>query len=243
MLTVIPAIDLRGGNCVRLVQGKLENEEIYSKDPVFIAKLWQSKGATRLHIADLDGAFSGIGQNFAIIKEIRKSLNIMIQVGGGIRNMASIEKALDIGIDRVILGTVVVYNPKILEEAVTKFGEKVVVAVDVSDDKIAIGGWKEISSVGAEELVKKIEAIGVKEIVYTDIKKDGTLEGPNYSAIENVCRSTKMGVIAAGGIGQLGDISRLKELSVSVGLKGVVVGKALYNENVNLEEAFKMVQE
>ena len=240
-MLVIPAIDIRGGHCVRLYQGKMELEDIYSKDPVFIAKLWQTQGAKRLHIVDLDGAFSGIMQNFSLISKIHKAVNMITQVGGGVRSLITVRNLVKAGIDKVILGTSLIYNFKLVEKMVTRYGDKIMVSLDVTDDKVAIAGWKEVTSVSVDELIPKIKSLGIKEIVYTDIKKDGTLEGPNFEAIKQACESFGEGVIGCGGISSLEDVKNLKELE-PLGLKGIIIGKALYTEKIKLEEAIGIAE-
>ncbi len=240
-MLVIPAIDIRGGHCVRLYQGKMELEDIYSKDPVFIAKLWQTQGAKRLHIVDLDGAFSGIMQNFSLISKIHKAVNMITQVGGGVRSLITVRNLVKAGIDKVILGTSLIYNFKLVEKMVTRYGDKIMASLDVTDDKVAIAGWKEVTSVSVDELIPKIKSLGIKEIVYTDIKKDGTLEGPNFEAIKQACESFGEGVIGCGGISSLEDVKNLKELE-PLGLKGIIIGKALYTEKIKLEEAIGIAE-
>lgn len=238
-MLVIPAIDLRGGHCVRLYQGKLEQEEIYSKDPVFIAKLWQTEGAKRIHIIDLDGVFSGVMRNFDLIEKIRQGVNVILQVGGGIRNIKKVQKLVEIGIDKIILGTSLIYNPKLVEQIVAKYKNKIIVSIDVLDGKIAIAGWKEVTTISVNEILEQIKKLGIEEIVYTDIKKDGTLEGPNFETVKMVCKSFGGSVIGSGGISSLDDVKRMKELEVS-GLKGIIIGKALYTEKIKLNEAIRM---
>lgn len=249
-MLVIPAIDLRGGHCVRLYQGKLEQEEIYSKDPVFIAKLWQTESAKRVHIIDLDGAFAGVMRNFDLIEKIRQAVNVPLEVGGGIRNIKTAEKLVKIGIDKIILGTSLIYNPKLVEQMVNKYKKKIMVSIDAVDGKVAIAGWKEITAVSIDEILELIKKLGIEEIVYTDIKKDGTLEGPNFSTIKQVCtsfsssglsvpKSLGEGVIASGGITSLEDVKKLKELE-PLGLEGIIIGKALYTEKIKLGEAIKL---
>ncbi len=249
-MLVIPAIDLRGGHCVRLYQGKLEEEEIYSKDPVFIAKLWQTESAKRIHIIDLDGAFAGVMRNFDLIEKIRQAVNVPLEVGGGIRNIKTAEKLVKIGIDKIILGTSLIYNPKLVEQMVNKYKKKIMVSIDAVDGKVAIAGWKEVTAVSIDEILELIKKLGIEEIVYTDIKKDGTLEGPNFAAIKQVCtsfsssglsvsKSLGEGVIASGGITSLEDVKKLKELE-PLGLEGIIIGKALYTEKIKLGEAIKL---
>jgi len=239
-MLIIPAIDIRGGNCVMLKQGKIEEETIYSKDPVFIAKLWQAKGAKRLHVVDLDGALGGRPQNIEITKKIKEAVGIPIQVGGGIRNIEAVDSLFDAGINYVILGTVAIYNPDVVRAALEKYGEKIIVAVDARDDKVAIGGWKDTTSISANELIKKLKEMGVSEILCTDIQKDGMLQGPNLKGLREIA---KLGikVIASGGVSTIDDVRKIKELEKE-GVIGAVIGKALYTEDIKLEEAIKAAE-
>ena len=239
-MLIIPAIDIRGGNCVMLKQGKIEEETIYSKDPVFMAKLWQAKGAKRLHVVDLDGALGGRPQNIEIIKKIKEAVGIPVQVGGGIRNIAAVDALFESGIDFVILGTVAIYNPDVVRAALEKYGEKIIVAVDARDDKVAIGGWKDTTSISVAELIKKLKEMGVSQILYTDISKDGMMEGPN---LEGLLAVAKLGikVIASGGVSTIDDVKKVKVLEKE-GVIGAVIGKALYTEGIHLEEAIKAAE-
>ncbi|MCB4790615.1 MAG: 1-(5-phosphoribosyl)-5-[(5-phosphoribosylamino)methylideneamino]imidazole-4-carboxamide isomerase [Elusimicrobia bacterium] len=238
-MIVIPAIDIRSGNCVRLSQGKIDAETVYSKDPVFIAKLWQAKGAKRLHIVDLDGAFGGAAKNTDILEKIRKEVTIPIEFGGGIRSMNSVDMVMDMGIDYIILGTIAIYNPDVLRAALEKYGTKVMVGIDASDNKVAIGGWKEVTTVDAIELAQKMKEMGLKEIIYTDIKKDGMLQGPNIESIRKMAKQSKLNIIASGGMSNLEDIKKIKALEKD-GVSGAIIGRALYTDAINLEEAIKI---
>lgn len=239
-MMIIPAIDLRGGQCVRLVQGKLEQETVYSKDPLFVAKLFQAQGAKRLHIIDLDGAFTGVIQNVEIIEKICKEVNVPVQVGGGIRKMEIIGKVIALGASKVILGTIAITNPPLLEEALKRYSDKIIVAIDAKKGKVAIGGWKDETAVKATELAKNMKTAGVKEILYTDIMRDGTLEGPNLEGIRAMAKTGGVPIIAAGGISTIKDVEKIKELEKD-GVEGVVIGKAIYTETIKLEEAVKLV--
>ena len=236
-MLIIPAIDIRGGNCVMLTQGKFEAETIYSKDPVFIAKMFEAQGAKRIHIIDLDGAFAGTPQNLSILKKIKETVSVELEFGGGIRKIETIEKIADMGIDKIILGTVAVFNLDIVKEAVKKFKEKIILAIDVYDDKIAIGGWKEITQYDALEFAKKMADMGVKEIITTDIKRDGMMEGPNIEGIKKLCKSG-LSVIASGGVSTIEDVKKISELK-KYGVTGMIIGKALYNDSIKLDEAIK----
>ncbi len=241
-MLVIPAIDLRGGQCVRLEQGKLEKETIFSKDPVFIAKLWQAQGAKMLHIVDLDGAFCGVSQNTRIIKKIIKAVNIPVEVGGGIRNFKTIKKLLSKNINRVVLGTVAVYDPSLVRKSIEEFGKRVVVGIDAYGGKVAISGWKDVTSVKAIELAKKLESWGISEIIFTDIAKDGMMQGPNMRSIKKIAKAVNIPIIVSGGISSLKDVKKIKKLE-KYGVRGMIIGKALYTEAVKLKEAINIAEE
>jgi phosphoribosylformimino-5-aminoimidazole carboxamide ribotide isomerase len=240
-MVVIPAIDIRGGNCVRLVQGRLEEETIFSKEPIFVAKLWRAQGAKRIHIVDLDGAFSGVIQNLELIVKIAKSINVPVQVGGGIRNIDTIKKILSSGVAKVVLGTSAIYDTDTVRKALKRFRDRVVISVDSLGGKVAIGGWKEITAVRSTTLAKRLEEMGVREIIFTDIKKDGMLRGPNVKGIKAFAEKVEIPVIACGGISTLNDVRRIKELE-KYGVSGMIIGKALYIGNIKLQEAIEIAE-
>lgn len=240
-MLILPAVDIRAGNCVMLKQGKIEDETVYSKDPAFMAKHWQMKGAKRVHVVDLDGAFQGMPKNFEIIKKIRATVDVPIQVGGGVRNMKTIDALFEAGVNYVIVGTLAIYNPVVLREAIAKYGEKIIVAIDARDNKVAIGGWKDTTSIDAVELTTKMYEMGVKEIIYTDIGKDGMLQGPNLEGLKKIAAAGSMRVIASGGVTNLDDITNLKALE-PMGVSGIIVGKALYTEDLKIEEAIRIAE-
>jgi len=239
-MLIIPAIDIRNGQCVRLVQGKEHMETIYSKDPVEMAVHWFSKGARMLHIVDLDGAFKGMPVNLDLVSKMKSKLPIPLQLGGGIRNMESIEKALQAGVDRVILGTAAVYDTDLLKEAVGRFGEKIAVSIDMSNDYVAVSGWKEVSNVRFDDMAKRMQELGVKTLLFTDTSKDGMLSGPNITSIELFLKAAKVPVIVSGGISTVADVELLLPLE-SQGLSGVVIGKALYDRKIALEDLLTAV--
>ncbi|MCA6085336.1 1-(5-phosphoribosyl)-5-[(5-phosphoribosylamino)methylideneamino]imidazole-4-carboxamide isomerase [Candidatus Endomicrobiellum agilis] len=240
-MIIIPAVDIRQGNSVRLKQGKIDAETIYSKDPVFIAKLWKSKGAKRLHVVDLDGAFSGINTNKEIIKNICAAVDIPVEVGGGIRNMEKIKEVFDLGATYVILGTVAFHDPEIVKKAINKYGpQKIIIAVDAKDGKIAISGWKDITSVEVLELVNGLKEIGVQEILYTDISRDGMFTGPDFIGLKKLFESD-MRIIASGGVKTIDDLIRLKKYEKD-GVFAAIVGSALYTDDFKLEDAIKKVE-
>ncbi|MDR1720802.1 MAG: 1-(5-phosphoribosyl)-5-[(5-phosphoribosylamino)methylideneamino]imidazole-4-carboxamide isomerase [Endomicrobium sp.] len=240
-MIVIPAIDIRQGNSVRLKQGKIDAETIYSTDPVFIAKLWRAKGAQRIHVVDLDGAFNGMNINKDIIRNICEAVDVPIEVGGGIRDMDKIKEVFDMGASYAILGTVAVYNPEIVRKSIDKYGpEKIIVAVDAKDGRIAIGGWKDITPVEILGLVKRLKEIGVEEILYTDISRDGMFMGPDFAGIKRLSESG-MRIIASGGVKTIDDLIELKKYERN-GVFATVVGSALYTNDFKLEDAIKKVE-
>jgi len=241
-MIVIPAVDIRQGNCVMLKQGKIADETIYSSDPVFMAKLWRAKGAERLHVVDLDGSFSGRQSNNEIIGNICLSIDAPVQVGGGIRNMKRIDDIFTLGASYAILGTVAIYDPDVVRKAIDKYGpDKIIVALDIYEDKVAIGGWKEITPISTSEMIEKLKNMGVTQLIYTDISKDGMLKGPNLKALKNIAVESKMKVIASGGVTTVDDVKQIAELEKE-GVIGAIVGKALYTEDFKLEEAIRILK-
>lgn len=242
-MLIIPAIDLRAGKCVRLVEGKLDRETIYSDDPVAVARVWESSGAQLLHVVDLDGAFAGSPKNLDTIHDIIKAINIPVQVGGGIRDLSTIDKLLKIGVARVILGTVVIQDPMLVAEACSSFGsDRVVVGIDARNGKVAIEGWGLTAEKDALELAAEISTMGVNRVIFTDISRDGTLKGPNVQAIKKLALASNLKVIASGGVSTIKDIAALNELK-PYGVEGVIVGKALYAGTVNIDEALTFTGE
>lgn len=240
-MIVIPAIDIRQGNSVRLKQGKIDAETVHSTDPVFIAKLWKAKGAQRIHVVDLDGAFNGTSQNSEIIKEICKTTDVPVEVGGGIRTLEKVDEVFKWGASFAILGTVAIYNPEIVRKAVEKYGaHKIIVAVDAMDGKVAIGGWKDITPVEVPTLIEKLKECGVEEILYTDISRDGMLTGPDFKGLKKLSKSG-MRIIASGGVKTIDDLIKLKEYEKD-GVFAAIVGSALYTDDFKLEEAIRTMQ-
>lgn len=236
-MRIYPAIDIKDGKCVRLLQGRFSDVTVYGDNPVEMAKKWESEGGEFIHVVDLDGALKGNGVNAEIIKNICQSVGVPVQTGGGIRTMADIEQKLSCGINRVIIGTKAVSNPEFIKEAVTKYGNKIVIGIDAKDSYVAVEGWEKASEFKAVEFAKKMVALGVKTIVYTDISTDGTLKGPNVAAMKEMAQSVDADIIASGGVGSLEHIKAL----VNTGVEGVIVGRALYTGNVDLREAIKSV--
>ena len=234
-MIIFPAIDLRGGKCVRLIQGDFDKETVYSDDPRATALKWQNLGAKFLHVVDLDGARAGSPQNLDAIKKILDAVKIPIEVGGGIRTLDDMEKLLSLGVRRVILGSVAVENISLVEAAVKKFGDKIVVGIDAKGGFVATHGWEKSSSVTVGALAKKIVAAGVKTIIYTDISKDGMLSGVNADIFSNLAKYSGAEVVASGGVKSLEDIRALKAADVA----GVIVGKAIYTGSLDLKLAIE----
>lgn len=241
-MLVIPAIDLKGGKVVRLIQGKPEAETTYSTNPVEVAKMWEEKGAQIIHIIDLDGAISGRLENLGKVAEIISQVKIPIQLGGGIRDSKTIKNAFDIGVQRVIIGTKAAIDPNFTRSIVTQFKEKIVVSIDAKGGNVAVWGWQQMTEYSAITLTQEMKQLGVREIIYTDISRDGMLEGPNFNAIRDFTQAVKMRVIVAGGISSLEDIKKLVPYSRN-GVVGVIVGKALYTQDVQLEDAIAVAKE
>jgi phosphoribosylformimino-5-aminoimidazole carboxamide ribotide isomerase len=232
-MEIIPAVDIRGGKCVRLYQGDYRQETVFFDDPVAVALDWKAQGARRLHIVDLDGAASGEVRNLAIIETIVKQVGLPVQLGGGIRDEATVSKLLSIGLDRVILGTVAVEQPELVERLCQKFGQAVVVGIDARDGRVATRGWLKDTEATALELAQRMVGLGARRIIYTDIKRDGTLSEPNFEGVAEIVRGVEAKVIAAGGISALQQLQKLEKL----GVEGAIVGKALYTGAINLKEA------
>ncbi|MBM2838017.1 MAG: 1-(5-phosphoribosyl)-5-[(5-phosphoribosylamino)methylideneamino] imidazole-4-carboxamide isomerase [Deltaproteobacteria bacterium] len=240
-MLVIPAIDIKGGKCVRLVQGKMDQETVYSTNPVEVAKKWQSMGAEILHLVDLDGAFAGEPKNSVAIEAIADAITIPFQVGGGIRDIEAINLYLAMGASRIILGTTALEKTWFVRDVCEQHHGQILVGIDARDGKVAIKGWEELTNKAAIELAKELEDAGVAGIIYTDISRDGMLKGPNIEGIKALAQSVKIPIIASGGVSNIEDIKRLKELE-SVGVVGVITGKAIYTGGLNLTEAIKVAK-
>lgn len=234
-MQIYPAIDIKNGQCVRLKQGRFDDMTVYGDDPMEVAANWTANGATYLHIVDLDGARQGTSYNQAVIQEIVKAFHIPVQTGGGIRSMRDIEEKLSLGVSRVILGTVAVKKPELVNEAVKVYGDKIAVGIDAVNGRVAIQGWEEVSQVSALELCKKMKNFGVKTIIYTDISRDGMMVGPNISATKKIVEEIGVNIIASGGVSTMMDLENLKSIQAS----GAIIGKALYQEALNLKEAIQ----
>lgn len=239
-MIIMPAIDIRKGKCVMLTQGKVEKETIFSQHPVRIAQQWVSCGAQRLHIVDLDGAFSGRSVNCDIVQSIRKAVQVPIQLGGGIRDMDTLKHIISDGIDYAIIGTAAVKNPAFLKKALNKYGDRIVVAVDAWQGEVTVSGWTDRTHMNVKDVAGDLMKNGVKTILYTDVEKDGMMQGPNWDGIRALCDSVPLAVIASGGFSTIQDIQKLSAMNIS-NVYGVVIGKALYTGDINLEEAIKQV--
>jgi len=240
-MLIIPAIDLREGKCVRLVEGRLDQETVYSDEPAAMAALWQEQGARMLHVVDLDGAFSGSPKNIEVIKEILAAVDIPIQVGGGIRSMGTVESLLELGAARVILGTAAILKPELVSEACARYGERVLVGIDGRNGRVAIEGWGLIAGKGTVELALEMKELGIQRVVFTDVRRDGTLKGPNLEATGELARAIGLKVIASGGVSTTGDLRSLKAME-HLGVDSVIMGKALYSGAVSLKEALAIAE-
>lgn len=238
-MLIIPAIDLKDGCVVRLVQGK-RDKKIYSRNPLKTARHWVRQGAKLIHIVDLDGAYSGVPKNLDLAKEIARNIDVPVEFGGGIRSMEMIKKLLDYGISRVVLGTRAVEDGKFLKNAFKKFKQKIIVSLDASADTVLVKGWQKSSKkTSLIAFARRLKDLGFKQLIYTDTLKDGTLSGPNIKAARSLLKEVPLKLIASGGISSLEDIFKLKLLEKQ-GLIGVIVGKALYEGKFTLTQALKI---
>ena len=238
-MKIYPAIDIRGGNAVRLAQGDYQRETIYSLNPVDVARKFKAAGATCLHVVDLDGALEGELINKDIIKKIVDATGLYVEAGGGVRSLQRIEQYLSAGVSRVILGSAAVENFSLVVDAVKFFGGKVAVGVDALDGKVAVHGWKEVTDKDGIDFCKKLHEVGVHTVIYTDISRDGMLGGTNLAVYEELTKIKGMRIIASGGITHIDEIKKLAAMNV----RGVVLGKALYDGVLNLEQTIKECQD
>lgn len=234
-MEIIPAIDIKGGKCVRLTQGKFDQQNLYSNDPVKIAKRWQEEGAKRLHIVDLDAARVGMPQNQQIVRDIMRRTGLPVQLGGGIRSGDLAQRMINIGIDRVVLGTAAATEP-LIGEVFRALGDKAVLGLDTTNGMVAIQGWAQTTTLPAIDFALAMIDKGARRIIFTDIARDGMLNGPNLQAIQELQRAVKVPIIASGGVATLKDIENLKAL----GVEGVILGKSLYEGTVSLPDAIKL---
>lgn len=235
---VIPAIDIRDGKCVRLYQGDYDQMTVFSTDPVSVARAWQEQGAVMLHVVDLDGAATGMTGNLHVVRELVDAVSVPVELGGGLRDLETIETVLEVGVKRAILGTAAVENLALVRDACCRWGERIAVGIDARDGLVATRGWKETSAVRALDLARRLVELGVGRLIYTDISRDGTLTEPNYDAIRDLVRAVSVPVIASGGVASLEHIERLHE----TGAEAVIVGKALYTGAVDLRRANELTK-
>ncbi len=232
-MLILPAIDLRNGKCVNLVQGRAEEETIFSDQPIEMAKRWEADGAEYLHLVDLDGAFRGTSANLQIVREIAAAIRIPVQLGGGIRTLEGLDQVLAAGVARAILGTAALKNPAFVESAIRKYGAEIAVGIDAKDELVATEGWLDVSHKPAIEFAEEMQNLGVLTIIYTDIKSDGMLKGPNMEATQSIVEAVGIDVIASGGITSVEDVKTLK----STGASGAIIGRALYTGDLDLQSA------
>ena len=240
-MIIFPAIDIRGGKCVRLTEGRFDQETVFAGRPADMARRWTDEGAEFLHVVDLDGALAGKPVNTAAISEIVRAVDIPVQLGGGIRTMETIAALLASGISRVILGSAAVRQPELVKAACSQFGDRIVVGIDARDGQAAVEGWGVAGGVSAEQLAQKMAAAGVTRIIYTDIARDGTLSGVNVAATAALARVAGIAVIASGGVSSISDIQAVKAVEAE-GVEGVIVGKAIYTGSLNLREAIDLAR-
>lgn len=233
-MIILPAIDLMGGKVVRLRQGKKEDVTVYSDDPVAFARKWESEGGDYLHIVDLDAAFSGESKNLAIVGEIARAVSIPCELGGGIRSEEAVENALNAGVSRVVIGTRAAESVTFVEAVAERYGsDKIAVGIDARDGIVSVKGWTETSGISAADLAKRVETAGAGTIIYTDISTDGMLVGPNFVEVEKMLSLLKCQLIASGGVARASDVARLAKMP---GLYGTIIGKALYDGAVTMDE-------
>ena len=238
-MLLIPAIDLKDGRCVRLLQGEADAQTIYSNDPVEMAISFEDAGAKRLHLVDLDGAFRGKGANMASIRSILKNISIPVQLGGGLRNAENIEQMFELGVSSVIVSTMAVKNSEVLEEIILRYsGKRIFLGVDSRNRKVSIEGWQEGTEIDDVELALLWKKHGIQRIVFTDIARDGMLSGPNLEALGDFARRTGLKIVASGGVSSMEDLELLKTLEKD-GVDQVICGKAIYEGKLNLKEIFK----
>ena len=239
-MEVIPAIDLLEGRCVRLYQGDYAQSQVFDENPIAVAQQWVDQGATRLHLVDLDGAKAGHPVNHETIAAIVRAVNVPVQVGGGLRKRQSVVDLLKLGVQRVILGTVAVEEPPLVEQVCAEFPGQIIIGIDARDGKVATRGWLETSEIEAIALAQQMQQLGAAAIIYTDIHRDGTLQGPNREALRSLAEAIAIPVIASGGVSSVRDLLQLMPLE-SVGVTGAIVGRALYTGALSLKEAVQAV--
>jgi len=238
MMKVIPAIDIRGGKVVRLAQGKAEYETVYFDSPLEVARMWAARGADLIHVVDLDGAIEGSMKSLSLVKEIVDNVNVKIELGGGIRDLEAVQSLIDAGIDKVVIGTRAL-EEDFISKASKRFGGRIVVGIDAKDGMVLTKGWLFKTKMKAFDLAKKMAGLGIKTINYTDVSRDGMLKGPNIDSLEEILKVKGIDIIASGGVSTIEDVRQLKALE-GKGLKGMIIGKALYEKTIDLEEAIRI---
>jgi phosphoribosylformimino-5-aminoimidazole carboxamide ribotide isomerase len=239
---IIPAIDLKEGRCVRLAQGDFTRTTVYGEHPADVAGRWQDKGAERLHVVDLDGSLAGAPRNREAIRDIIRTVSIPVELGGGIRDLKTIASYANLGVRWIILGTAVLKNPALVQEACRTFADQIILGIDARDDLVAVQGWTEVTSLGAIDLIRSYGNCRISAVVYTDIKRDGMETGVNIEATKALAEAIEIPVIASGGVGGSADIEKLLEIEDS-GVIGVITGRALYTGALSLEEAIRKTKE
>lgn len=234
-MIIFPAIDLKNGQCVRLFKGDMSQATIFNNSPAMQAREFENQGFKYLHLVDLDGAIEGRAVNESAVCDILQNIKIPVQLGGGIRSLQAIEKWLELGISRVILGTIAAKNPELVKEACKKFPDKILVGIDAKAGKVAIEGWVETSEITALELAKKFEDCGVSSIIYTDISRDGALTGPDLQGTKNLAQNLKIPIIASGGMSSIQDLRDVEALE-KFGVSGVIIGRALYEKKIQIQD-------
>ncbi len=241
-MIIFPAIDIRGGRCVRLTEGRFDKETVFADNPAEMAEKWTKAGAEYLHVVDLDGALAGASRNLEAIKNILTVAKMPVQVGGGIRTLDNVEQLLFLGVTRVILGSVAVKNPTLVQEACAKFPGQVVAGVDARDGEVAVEGWGVSGGMQALELAKRMAQAGVEHIIFTDIARDGKLSGVNVEETAHIAMSSGIKIIASGGVSSLDDITALKKYE-DLGIEGCIIGKAIYTGTIDLVDALNIARE
>ncbi len=233
IMRIYPAIDIKDGKAVRLVQGDFDKVTVFNDNPTNVAKTWIDSGATYIHIVDLDGARYGKSFIIDILKEISSKYDILVQTGGGVRTIEDIKSRINAGASRVIIGTAAIKNPELVKKAIELYGDKIAVGVDAKNGMVAIKGWEEISNITTIDLCLRMKKYGIKTIIYTDISKDGMMRGPNIKSTKELIEKTKMDIIASGGVSKINDLENIYNINA----KGVIIGKALYNGSIDLKDA------
>jgi phosphoribosylformimino-5-aminoimidazole carboxamide ribotide isomerase len=238
-MIIYPAIDIKGGRCVRLTQGRADQETVYSENPAEVAAEFKKAGAEWVHVVDLDGAFTGESSNLSVVRAIA-ALGLKIQLGGGMRHRLAVERALGIGATRVVIGTRAAESEAFVAELVRAFGERIAVGIDAKNGQVAVKGWVDTTGTSALELARRMDSIGVQTLIYTDIGTDGMMTGPNLPAQEAMMKAVKAGVIASGGVSRQSDVTALHDLRARCpNLNGVIIGKAIYEKRVDVAEALR----